>query len=118
MNLSEKPRPVDGSTMRRHWLQFWKDEPLAPHLGSVHALMAHAPRFVQDLIEIHTLPPKGRIDKLVAVCALALQDNPALAGRLKVIVPALAQEKLRRSGLDPSQAQFLFAAKQGDVEVS
>ncbi|MCX8017616.1 MAG: hypothetical protein N2690_06950 [Rhodocyclaceae bacterium] len=104
--------------MHHHRLKFWQGEPLAPHLGAVHALMAHAPRFAQDLIEIHCLPPKGRIEKLVAVCALALQDNPALAGRLKAIVPALAQEKLHRSGLDPSQAQVLFAAKQSDAEVS
>lgn len=93
----------DEDTMKRFRREKWGDSPLADSLGDVHSLLAHAPKAGQDFLDIHLATPLQRIERVIATCALALKDRPQLADRLRRIVPALAQEKLRRSGVDPLQ---------------
>ncbi len=112
MNTSTAPSRLDWAvpdrfTMTRFRARQWEDHPLAEFLGEVFALLAHAPRAGQDFLDIHASDPRQRIERVIATCASALQDRPQLAPRLRQIVPALAQEKLRRNGLDPSQISVM-----------
>lgn len=99
----------NANTMAVFRERLWESHALTQHLGSVYALLAHAPRAAQDFLDLHALDPRQRIERVIATCAMALQDRQQLAATLKRIVPALAQEKLLRSGFDPSQASYMLS---------
>lgn len=100
----------DGQTMAR-----WRatlPNALAQSWGELHSMLAHAPRAGVDFLDIGKLDPRQRIERAISICALALQDRPQLAARLRRIVPALAQEKIVRFGGDPSLARQVLGAVQ------
>lgn len=94
----------DGLTLSRFRVQQWGNLPLIGAMPQVLSLLAHAPRAGRDFLDMHELDERQRIDRLIAACTVALKEGPHLASRLRPIVPVLAQEKLRRNGLDPNRA--------------